>query len=47
MVNDASVGVRGEPGELLAEPWWHAIDVDLDGAIHSCQGARLSMEDCG
>jgi NAD(P)-dependent dehydrogenase (short-subunit alcohol dehydrogenase family) len=44
MVNNASVSIRGEPDELLAEHWQHAIDVDLRGVIHGCHACYPGMK---
>ena len=44
MVNNAGVGVNGEPDELTLAHWNRAIDVNLRGVIHGCHAAYPVMK---
>lgn len=43
MVNNAGIGIAGEPEELDLVHWDRAIDVNLRGVIHGCHAAYPLM----
>jgi NAD(P)-dependent dehydrogenase (short-subunit alcohol dehydrogenase family) len=45
MINNAGIGIGGEPEELTLEHWDRIIDVNLRGVIHGCQAAYPLMRD--
>lgn len=44
MVNNAGIGVAGEPDELVLEHWDAIIDTNLRGVVHGCHAAYPLMK---
>lgn len=44
MVNNAGIGIRGEPDELLMAHWDAVIDTNLRGVVHGCHAAYPIMK---